>query len=593
MTGPQVLVLGIIVVAFVLFAWGKWRYDVVAFAALIAAVIVGVVPADLAFVGFGHPATVTVAAVLILSRALSNSGAAEAIARKILPHNQNVSHHLGAICGTSGVFSAFMNNVGALALMMPVALQSAGKLKKSPSLLLMPLAFASILGGLVTLIGTPPNVIIATYRAEVLGDSFKMFDFAAVGLPVAALAIGFIALVGWRLIPSRKTGQATAADLIEIEDYVTEARVMQDSRAWGMTVEKMDDAAKKHDVVVVRLISAGHRMTRPAPDRVMKSNDKILVEGGPQAIDAFIGDLGLKIVGAKTDQGNSKLFTNAELMEAVVNSRSRLEGRTVEQLRFSARYGMNLLAVSRQGRPYRGRLLNFRFKAGDVLLFHGESERMAEAVTSLGCLPLQHRGFVFGKRGFALLTVAIFLAAILVSAFGFLDFPVALGAAVVAVVVINVVSLRDLYESVDWAVIVLLGALIPVGKALDTTGATSVIANGILSVFGDGSPVTLLLLVMIVTTALSAVLNNAATALVMAPISVGIAERLAVSADPFLMGVAISASCAFLTPIGHQNNTLVMGPGGYRFGDYWQMGLPVTVIVIATSIPLILIFWPL
>ena len=593
MSLSQSMVMVILAATFGLIAWGRWRHDVIAFGALIVSVVVGVVPSETAFMGFGHPATVTVAAVLILSRALTNSGAAEAIARNILPKDQNLHGHLGAICGGGGLFSAFMNNVGALALILPVALQAAAKLKRSPALLLMPLAFASILGGLITLIGTPPNVIVATYRGEVLGSTFQMFDFTPVGLPVAMVGIAFVAFLGWRLIPTREGGRATAADLIEIEDYVTEARVVRDSRAWGMTVERVDEAAKRHDVVVVRLISAGHRMSHPAPDRVMKSNDKILVEGGPTAIDGFVGDLGLKIVGAKADKKDRKRLTNAELMEAVVNARSRLEGRTVEQMRFAARHGMNLLAVSRQGRPYRGRLLTFRFKAGDVLLFHGQSEQMAEAVTALGCLPLRHRGFVFGKRGYAVPTVAIFAAAILVSTLGLLDFPIALGAAVVVVVVVGVVTLRELYESVDWAVIVLLASLIPVGKALDETGATAVIAHGILESFAGASPTTLLVLLMVVATVLSAVLNNAATALVMAPIGVGMAAELGLSADPFLMAVAISSSCAFLTPIGHQNNTLVMGPGGYRFGDYWRLGLPVTALAIATSIPLILWFWPL
>jgi di/tricarboxylate transporter len=592
MTADQIALFAILGVLFALLAWGRWRYDVVAFAALLAAVVAGVVPAERAFAGFGHPATITVAAILILSRSLTMTGATDWIARAVQPAAAATASHIAALSSLAAAMSAFMNNVGTLGLLMPVALQSARKVKRSPAVVLMPLSFGAILGGLVTLIGTPPNIIVATYRTEVMGAPFGMFDFTPVGAVTALAGVAFVALIGWRLVPAAARRRAVSEELFDIEHYVTEARVPEASAALGKTLGEIEEATKEIDALLVALLR-GTRRYRPATGVPVQAGDTLIIEAGPEEIDKLASSLGLELGSSGSKDRTPLGAAGGALVEAVVAPRSRLEGQTVGSQRRIGRHGFTLLAVARQGRPYRGRLKAFRFRIGDVLLLHGEAERVPDALAAFGCLPLAGRGLSLGQRAKAPYLIAIFAAAIAAASFGLLSIPIALSLAVAATVLFGLLPVRELYEGVDWPVIVLLGALIPVGGALEVTGATDVIAGFIHQAAAGHSAVLVLVLLMVVTMTLSDILNNAATAVVMAPIGVGIAERLGASPDPFLMAVAIGASCAFLTPIGHQNNALIMGPGGYRFWDYWRMGLPLEVLIVAVATPMILWVWPL
>jgi di/tricarboxylate transporter len=592
MTADQIALFAILGVLFALLAWGRWRYDVVAFAALLAAVVAGVVPAERAFAGFGHPATITVAAILILSRSLTATGATDWIARAVQPAAATTASHIGVLSSLAAAMSAFMNNVGTLGLMMPVALQSARKAKRSPAVVLMPLSFGAILGGLVTLIGTPPNIIVATYRTEVMGAPFGMFDFTPVGAVTALAGVAFVALVGWRLVPAAARERAVSPELFDIEHYVAEARVPKGSTSVGKTLAELDAETKEIDALPVALLR-GARRYPPSAGVPVQAGDMLVVEGSPEELDKLANALKLKL---GSDKGKDKTplgDAGGTLVEAVIAPRARLEGQTVATQRLIGRHGFTLLAVARQGRPYRGRLKAFRFRIGDVLLLHGEAERVPDALAAFGCLPLAARGLSVGQRAKAPYLIAIFAAAIAAASFGLLSIPIALSLAVAATVLFGLLPVRELYEGVDWPVIVLLGALIPVGGALEKTGATEVIAGLIHQVAAGQSAVLVLVLLMVVTMTLSDILNNAATAVVMAPIGVGIAERLGTSPDPFLMAVAIGASCAFLTPIGHQNNALIMGPGGYRFWDYWRLGLPLEALIVAVATPMILWVWPL
>jgi len=592
MTADQITLFAILCALFGLLAWGRWRYDVVAFLALLAAVIAGVVPAGEAFAGFGHPATITVAAILILSRSLTTTGATDWIARAVRPATGATASHIGVLSSLAAAMSAFMNNVGTLGLLMPVALQSARKAKRSPAVVLMPLSFGAILGGLVTLIGTPPNIIIATYRAEVMGAPFGMFDFTPVGAVTAFAGVAFVALIGWRLVPAAAHKRAVSTELFDIEHYVAEARVTKDSPARGKTLAEIDEATKEIDALIVALLR-GARRYRPSSGVPVQTGDTLIIEAGPEEIDKLVTALGLEL-GSNNSKDKTPLgAAGGALVEAVIAPRSRLEGQTVGSQRLIGRHGFTLLAVARQGRPYRGRLKAFRFRVGDVLLLHGEAERVPDALAAYGCLPLAERGLSLGQRRKAPFLIAIFAAAIAAASFNLLSIPIALSLAVAMTVLFGLLPVRELYEGIDWPVIVLLGALIPVGGALEKTGATEVIANAIHQATAGQSAALVLVLLMVVTMTLSDILNNAATAVVMAPIGVGIAERLGASPDPFLMAVAIGASCAFLTPIGHQNNALIMGPGGYRFWDYWRMGLPLEILIVAVATPMILWIWPL
>jgi di/tricarboxylate transporter len=590
LTSDQATLFGLLFFVFVFLIWGRWRYDLVAFVALLVALLTGLVPKDQAFSGFGHPATVIIALVLIISRGLSNSGVIEILSRYVVDGARKLAGHVAIMSGLAAALSAVMNNVAALALLMPVDLQAAKKAKRSPSLSLMPLSFASILGGMITLIGTPPNIIIAEFRGDALGESYRMFDFAPVGLACAAVGVAYVALIGWRLLPGdRKSGDAGEA-LFDLADYINEVKVAEDSPVIGKQVRELDDQAAKSDVDIVGLMRRGRRMPGLARSTEIKSGDVLVIEASPDSLEEAIGTFGLEYIGKGQDQLQSD---NLALNELVVSESSRLAGRSAMSVRLLYRYHVALVGVSRQGQQFHEKLRHVELKPGDVVLLLGDEERLADVMSRLQLLPLADRGQRVINREKIWLAVGLFAAAIAAASLGIVYLPIALGCVAAAYVFFNIVPIRDVYHSVEWPVIVLLGSMIPIGSALQATGGTALIANGIVDLSAGFSPSIVLLLLVIVTMTLSDVMNNTATAVIAAPIAIEIANRLSVSPDPFLMGVAVAASCAFLTPIGHKNNTLIMGPGGYRFGDYWRMGLPLEIIIIAVSVPTILVVWPL
>jgi di/tricarboxylate transporter len=580
LTQPQIIVFAILGALLVLLIWGRWRYDVVSFSALLVAVVLGVVPVGEAFSGFGHPATITVAAVLVLSRVLALSGAVDPAMKALRPLEASKTGYIAGLSGLGALLSAMMNNVGTLGLLMPIAVQTAKRLGRPTGLLLMPLSFATILGGLITMIGTPPNIIIAAYRIEVSGEPFGMFDFTPVGLVTAFVGIVFVAIVGWRLIPLRDPKGVGGSDLFDIAGYTTELMVPKDSPHIGKTLSEIDEESGEIDVVIIDLIRKGRRFPGTSTNKELRAGDVLKLEAGAEDLDRFIATFGFELANPMGKASDSESEEDLSLSEAVVKPGSRLDGREVGRLRLFKNRSVSLLAVSRRGQPFRGRLRQFRLRAGDVLLLHGSAEQMPDAIAAAGCLPLAERDITFGRRRHAWLSAGIFACAVAATAFGILPITIAFGLAIVFMVLTSVLPTREIY-------------LIPLGSAMEATGATLLIAEGVLSLSGELPAWGLLLLVMVVTMTLSDLLNNAATAVVMAPIGVRIAEGLNVNSDPFLMAVAVAASCAFLTPIGHQNNALIMGPGRFRFGDYWPMGLPLEAVVIVVALPTILWVWPL
>jgi di/tricarboxylate transporter len=593
MVTDQTLLFGLLIALFALLIWGRWRYDLVAFVALIAALILGVVPKEDAFSGFGHPATIIIALVLIVSRGLSSSGAIEIIARQVVKLSHSLQMHIAAMSGISALLSAIMNNVAALALLIPVDLQAAAKAKRSPALTLMPLSFATILGGMITLIGTPPNIIIAEFRQQTLGEGFSMFDFSPVGLACALAGVLFVATIGWRLIPVERQKRNSSQELMDISGYLTELHVPEGSKAIGQRVRELDDIAEENDVFVAGLVRNGKRLPGRSRWAEIQAGDALVIESGPETLDAFVGVMGLDYRNGNESETPTLTDEGFGLLEVVVPRGARIEGRSALSLRLQYRHDTTLLGVSRQGQPFRDRVRKLNIRAGDVLLLFGPSKRLNEISLWLGTLPLAERGLELIQRHKAWMAAGIFAAAILLSSMELIYLPVALGAVVALYVMLRIVPPRQVYDSVEWPVIVLLGSLIPIGTALETSGGTAQIAGWIIGISAGYSPVVVLTLLMVVTMTLSDVMNNTATAVIAAPVAIDIASRLQVSPDPFLMTVAVAASCAFLTPIGHKNNTLIMGPGGYRFGDYWRMGLPLEILIIAVSIPTILWVWPL
>ena len=601
MTSDQIQILLVLAATVGLFLWGRWRHDIVALACLLACVFLGLVPSEQAFSGFGHPAVITVGCVLILSWALQSTGAVDVLAQRALPTSTGPMLSIAAITGLGAVLSAFMNNVGAMALLMPVAIQISKRLELPPGKVLMPLAFGTILGGMTTLIGTPPNLIVSGFRAQNGAASFGMFDFTPVGISVAIVGVAFVALVGWRLVPAREQKDA---DSFDTGTYITEARVAENSKAVGKTLRAIESTLEEADAQVIGMIRNDFRVSAPNARRQMRPGDILIIEADPESLSSTLSSAGLVLV-EHTDKenpdGKQEIDKESEdgreeetiLQELTVMPSSRLIGRSSNGIQLGTRYGLNLLAISRQGRQSIKRLRSTQIKAGDVLLMQGPPGSLSGFAASFGCIPLAARSISIPDRRKMLLSVGVMVLAISGAAFGLLPAAISFATGVLALMMLNVVPLRKLYEAVDWPVIVLLGSLIPVAFAMETTGAADLIANTLLETVAQGHPVVALVLILVVTMTLSDLMNNAATAAVMAPVSISTAIQLGTNTDTFLMAVAIGASCAFLTPIGHQNNTLILGPGGFRFGDYWKLGLPMEILVVAISVPMLLWVWPL
>ena len=615
MTTPQILILSILAVTVAMFLWGRWRHDMVAAGALLACVLGGLIAPAEAFAGFGHPAVISVACVLVLSRALQLSGAVDVLVRHTLPKSAGPTLSLAALVGLGALLSGFMNNVGAMALLMPVAIQLAARLELAPGRVLMPLAFGTILGGMTTLIGTPPNLIVSSFRAQSGAGSFGMFDFTPVGLAVALAGVAFVALA-WRLVPARK--QQGAADF-ETGSYLTEARVPDGSKAVGMRLREIEAALDEADGQILGLVRNDVRLSAPQAGRQVLAGDILVIEADVEALGKVLSGLGLELEeSVKPDKDGpedsraaagqaEKTETKSEekadevappsdeivLMELAVLPASTVAGRSATDMRLRVRYGLNLLAVSREGARTKARLRTLTIEPGDLLLMQGPPEALAEFAADSGCVPLAERELRIPDKRKALMASAIMALAVGAAAMGWLPAAIAFALGVLASMALRTVPLRAVYTAIDWPVIVLLGALIPVAGAMESTGTADLIARFLLDNVAQGHPVVGLALILVVTMFLSDLMNNAATAAVMCPIAIGTASALGVNVDSFLMAVAIGASCAFLTPIGHQNNTLILGPGGFRFGDYWRLGLPLELLVAAVSIPLLLIVWPL
>lgn len=625
MTTEQFLIIAILFATVGMFLWGRWRHDMIALGSLLACVIAGLVPPSAAFHGFGHPAVITVACVLVLSRGLQASGAVDALARAALPGDAGPLTSLAAIVALGAVLSGFMNNVGAMALLMPVALQIARKHALPPGKMLMPLAFGTILGGMTTMIGTPPNLIVSGFRAESGGGSFGMFDFTPVGLSIAVVGTLFVVLLGRSLVPAR---EQHAAQDFATGAYLTEARVSEDGKAAGMTLRDVASTLGEDGAQVIGLVRNEVRLAAPHPGRALLGGDILIMEADVEGLAELLTKLGLELeatagggaqadsvdaenqhprddavnigvaASAKDDNDNRvrdkrRGAEDLVLGELAVMPLSTVSGRSAADLQLPERYGLNLLAVSREGANVHRRLRNLALRPGDLLLMQGSAESIAEFAADKGCVPLAERELRIPDKRSAWIAAVIMVSAVAGAAFGLLPAAISFAMGALASMAFNTVPPRNVYTAIDWPVIVLLAALIPVAEAMGTSGSADLIATFLLSTVAQGNAIAVLTLILVVTMFLSDLMNNAATAAVMCPIAIGTAAALGVDQDSFLMAVAIGASCAFLTPIGHQNNTLILGPGGFNFSDFWRLGLPLEILVVLISIPMLLLVWPL
>ena len=592
MTLNQIILFSLFGLVFVMLIWGRFRYDIVAFSALLVAVVLGVIPSSEAFAGFGHPATLVVALVLVVSAGLVRSGAVFLITRTLINASRSLGGHIALMGFVGGVLSAFMNNVAALALLMPVDIQTAHKAKRAVGLSLMPLSFATILGGMVTLIGTPPNIIIAAIREQELGEPFKMFDFAPVGGVAALAGLLFVSLVGWRLIPQRDA-KTKSEGFGDIGQFIAELTVPEGSKYIDQRLQSLYETAEKNDVAILGLLRDGKKRYGTAATTELKAGDALILEATPEALDEFRTAVQLDF----SDTARQDILTTDSdgltMLECVVSDTARVNGRSAQAVGLAWRQRSVLMGISRQGKRITKQLRKTILRPGDILLILVPQETADDVISWLGCLPLADRGLQVTADHKVWLAIGLFAVAVFAASVGLVYLPIALGFVVIAYVLTGIIPLHQLYSHIEWPVVVLLGSMIPLGAALQSSGGTELIAGTLVDLTQGMAPWTILTILMVATMTLSDVLNNTATTIVAAPISIQMAQSLGVNPDPFLMAVAISASAAFLTPIGHKNNTLILGPGGYSFGDYWRLGLPLEILIVAVSIPAILVFWPL
>lgn len=617
MNHVQILTLAVLAGLAALLLWDRLRYDLVALLALLAAVALGVVPADRAFNGFASPVLPLIAAALVAGAAIGQSGAIDVLVRWLDPLLQSKNMQVGVLAGCVAIVSGFMKNIGALAVFVSAGLQVARRAGRPPSEFLMPLSFASLLGGSVTLIGTSPNLLISTVRQQLSGQPFHMFDFTPVGAGIALCGVLFLA-VGWRLLPRGRRGSAAAA-AFAIEDYTSELRLPDNSAFVGRSVGEVEKLSGG-DVAVIGLIRDRGLRRIPTRRSKLQPGDLLVVEADPQALEQFARAGNLDLVGSEKqpEKAPAKVMALAEgdetppergpsspadpyaavdrelaTIEAVIVGGSELIGRSATVLHLRERYGVNLLAIGRRGRLRSNRLQHTLLQLGDAVVLQGHAARLPDILRALGCLPLAERGLGLGRRRRLAAPLVILAVAILVSSFELVPVAVAFVAAAAALVLFGLVTLNEAYAAVEWPILVLIGALVPLGEAVQHNGTAQLLATAIAGGLGHLPAFAILAVLFAVTMLVTPILHHAAAVLVMGPIAADLARQLGYRIDPFLMVVAFGAGSDFLSPIGHQSNTLVMGLGGYRFGDYWRLGLPLSIMVVLLGVPLIMLFWPL
>jgi di/tricarboxylate transporter len=592
MTLHQGLAFAVIIGMMALFIWGRIRYDLVAMLTLLVAVLVGIVPTEEAFSGFSDDIIVIVASALIISAAVARSGIVELVVRRLGPLLTSPRMIITVLVASVTLLSAFVKNIGALAMLMPVAFQLARRNNVSPSCILMPMAFGSLLGGTMTLIGTSPNVIVSRMREDLVGEPFRMFDFTPVGAVIAAAGVVFLAF-GYRLLPGGQKGAASPDAAFNLTGYTTEARIPPDSTLIGQTVAELE-ALGENEVHVSTIVRERFRRYTPSPNWTLQADDVLLLEGEPAALERIIAQAGLRLAGGE-DEALEQDTSSEDIgvVEAVITADSPLVNRTPPQMRLSERHQVGCSPSAAAASGLRIGLRSVKFRAGDVIVLQGHLSHMPDALGELRCLPLAGRDLRLGRDRNRYFPIAILAVAMLLVAFEVLPIAIAFFGASLLMILFRSISLREAYDAIEWPLLILIGALIPVSEAMQSTGATQIIASWLSWAATSLPPLGALALVLIAGMAVTPFLNNAATVLVMAPIAGKFATDLGYNPDPFLMAVALGAASDFLTPIGHQCNTLVMGPGGYRFGDYWRLGLPLSIIVVVVGVPLIALVWPL
>lgn len=569
-----------------LLIWDRLRYDVVAVLALLATVLMGLVPAKQAFEGFADDIVIIIASALVVSAGIARSGIVDVVVRPFAARATTPGRQILGLGGTVAVLSAMMKNIGALAIFMPVAAQLSRRHGTRVSSVLMPMSFASLLGGLMTLVGTSPNLVVSRVRQDLGGEPFGMFDYLPVGLGLTLAGMAFLT-VGWRLLPKDRQGTRSAEDSFSVEDYVSELRFAANSPFVGHTVADLEQLAEG-EARVIGLVREQYRRLVPDTDWALLAGDVMLIEGDAPAIQRLVIGADLEPADAREGDGGQ-----LAIAEAVIQKGSPLIDASAASARLADRFGLAVVALSRGGYRLGRRLRRVALREGDLLLLRGAEQGLSDRLTTAGLFPLAERRLQIGKRRPIWVPGTILAATVIALAAQLIPVAIAFLSAATAMIVTGVLKPEEAYDAVEWPILVLIGALIPVSGTLESTGGTAIIASALSSVAVHLPPYAVVAMIIAAAMAVTPFLNNAATVLVMAPIGATMAEQLGMRPDAFLMAVAVGAGSDFLTPIGHQCNTLVLAPGGYRFGDYARLGIPLSLLILVLGTALIMYFWPL
>ncbi|HMN73697.1 MAG TPA: SLC13 family permease [Rhodoblastus sp.] len=590
MTLIQIEATAIVVVMLAVFMWDRWRYDMVALGALLAALVAGVVRPDKAFEGFASPVVVIIASVLVVSRAIARSRVLDDGVRALLRRAPSTGLRIGVLAACVAFLSAFIKNVGTLGMFLPIAIQTARRNGQSPSLYLMPLSFASLIGGTMTLVGTSPNLLISAVSKETGGAPFAMFDFTWVGLPLTILALLFLS-VGWRLLPGDRQGRLTDEEKFDVGRYMTELRVPEGAALVGKTVARVEDVGEG-DLIVTEIVRGGRRHPIPSRNWPLSAGDTLVVKASPDVVKALVAREKLELAAEREIE---KLEEAGDLatVEAIVGANSPMVGLDAAQMRLRQRHRANVLAVTRAGGAARGRLRQHVFQAGDVVVLQGLETALPATLAELGCLPLADRNLELERAEKGYLSITIVAVAIALMLAHVARVEVAFFGAAVAIILTGQITLKNAYAAIEGPVIVMLACLLPVGEALKDVGVTQLVAMQLTSVASHLAPMLALGFVLLVSMLVTPVMHHAPAVIIMGPIAAQLARSLNYHPEPFLMAVALGAACDFLSPIGHQNNLLVKEPGGYTFADYSRLGLPLSLLVLFVGAPLIAWAWPI
>lgn len=589
MPNQTILLLLIILAAVILFISNKLRYDVTAVIILMIAVLFNIIPLEQTFIGFANPAVITVACVMIISKIITNSGVLLPIISFIEKYSDNQLVYISLLTVITASLSAFMNNVGALGLMMPIALKISSKSKLPLSKVLMPMAFASVLGGLCTAIGTPSNILISSFRMDYLGEPYHLLDFTPMGIIIAIASLSFIIMLGWRILPNRQSNiqQESMNKLLE---YLTEIKILADSPLMDLPYQQFETAFDEKIVCLGFIRNKRRKLQITTHDKV-QINDIVIIETSPEQLKTMMQNKYLEVIG-DTQPAEIIQAESMAIVEAVVPQGSRMENRSANSMRLRNRFDINIVGISREGTYIKERIKEKKLQGGDVVLLFGKIDNLIDTTNTLGLLPLtQHITPKSYQEKY--LPILLFIISIILIAAKILPIAIAFTLVIIGLLITKTISINAIYTYIEWPIIILLGAMIPFGNAMQSTGTNTFIANVLLNFTNTVEPIFLLGSIMFITMLLSDVINNSATAVIMAPIALKLSHATMLNPDPFLMAVAIGASCSFLTPISHQNNTLVFGPGGYKFYDYIKLGLPIEIIILIVTLPILPIIWPL